>query len=414
MMRLLIFNLSLIFFSCTAQQNQPTSQTSDGGTLRIDLILRGDTNNTQCKIADIKKYKTGGTGLYTGHNTTMGQYRFTLYSHENGSIIYQDGFSTLYEEWITTDFPGKEPIDFEQLIETPMPQQTIRFVLEKRNSKGDMIAVLDSVITPASIKTHIPNASIRVKKLAINGNPQKKVDVLVLAEGYTDKEQDEFFNDANRFKHYFFSCAPFNLYEKDFNISAAFLPSKQTGCGNPSKNYKPLTVLGSTFNTFGSERYLQTLNLFKMGDYASCAPHDLIVVLVNSPIYGGGGVFNSFAIGSADNSKSMRVMMHEIGHAFAGLADEYYDSEVPYTRFYTAGIEPWEPNITNLSNFASKWEKEMNGTDINLVEGAGYEAKGMFRSSEQCMMKSLEAPFCKVCQIAIVKRIQLVCGKQNS
>jgi len=130
-------------------------------------------------------------------------------------------------------------------------------------------------------------------------------------------------------------------------------------------------------------------------------------------------VYNYYSAVTADHKLTPKVLTHEFGHGFAGLADEYYSSEVAYEEFYPLDVEPWEPNITTRVNFDSKWksliaksvpvptpnEKRYIGV-TGLFEGGGYSARGIYRPSYDCRMKSNEADsFCEVCQEALEKMI---------
>ena len=152
-------------------------------------------------------------------------------------------------------------------------------------------------------------------------------------------------------------------------------------------------------------------------------PCDAIFILVNSEIYGGGGMYNFYAIGTADNPHTIRVFVHELGHSFAGLADEYFQSEVAYNDFYDLRIEPWEPNITTLVDFDRKWKDMLpSGTPVptpteapytdktGVFEGGGYRDKGIYRPMDHCMMRDMAA-FCPVCRRAILRMIDFLTDK---
>ena len=131
----------------------------------------------------------------------------------------------------------------------------------------------------------------------------------------------------------------------------------ESGTDIPGERVYVNTVLNSSFYTFGTDRYLTTQDIKSVNDYAAVAPHDNIIVLINSNKYGGGGVYNYYSGTTAGHPLSPKVFIHEFGHGFAGLADEYYSSDVAYDEFYPLNVEPWEPNITTMVNFDSKWKK---------------------------------------------------------
>ena len=215
--------------------------------------------------------------------------------------------------------------------------------------------------------------------------------------------------------NYLLNQEPFTNYSKDINIWAVESISENSGPTNPRTNQWNRTAVGSTFNTFGIDRYLTTSNTFKIMDVAANAPSDVVYVLINTKSYGGGGIYNHFNVATSDHPLSEVVFIHELGHGLAGLGDEYYTSDVAYQNFYNLSIEPWEPNITTLVNFKSKWAnmvapttpiptpatKENNET-VGVYEGGGYMSKGIYRPYIDCRMKSNEAKgFCPVCQRAI-------------
>jgi hypothetical protein len=172
-------------------------------------------------------------------------------------------------------------------------------------------------------------------------------------------------------------------------------------------------------------------------DLIGTVPFEHIVVMVNTAIYGGGGIYNSLTIMNSDHPTFNAVMVHEFGHAFGGLADEYaYGDQVETP--YPADTEPWEPNITTLHDFAAKWQdmlpkgtliptplddldkqdvrriwntftpeqKELLNLKIGVYEGAGYQSKGVFRPVQECRMRINECEeFCPVCTRAIIRMI---------
>jgi hypothetical protein len=178
--------------------------------------------------------------------------------------------------------------------------------------------------------------------------------------------------------------------------------------------------LNSSFYTFGTDRYLTTQDIKSVNDFAALVPHDNIIVLINSSKYGGGGVYNYYSGTTAGHVSSGKVFIHEFGHGFAGLGDEYYTSDVAYDEFYPLTVEPWEPNITTRVNFDSKW-KSMIASETpvptpaedryknvtGLFEGGGYSAKGIWRPEMDCRMKS-NGPkgYCSVCREAVRKMIE--------
>lgn len=251
------------------------------------------------------------------------------------------------------------------------------------------------------------------------GDYKEKVDVVIIPDGYTKEEMKKFRDDAKRFSGYLFNSSPFKENKDKFNVCAIEAVSEESGTDYPGENIWKNTIVGSTFYTFNLERYLTISDIKALRDIASIVPYDHIIVLVNTKTYGGGGIYNFFSVVSSDNIFSEYVNVHEFGHAFAGLSDEYYDSDVTVENYYSLEKEPWEPNLTSLVNFSKKW-KDLVSKDVPIptpvnekyfgkvgaFEGAGYSAKGLYRPAYDCTMKSVSVNnFCPVCKRAIQEMI---------
>ena len=230
-----------------------------------------------------------------------------------------------------------------------------------------------------------------------------------------------FLNDVKEANEALFAHEPFKEMRDRFNVIAVKSPSEESGTSEPSKGIWKKTALHSHFDTFYSDRYLTTLNLKDLHDWLAGTPYEHIIVLVNTEKYGGGGILNSYNLSMTHNKWFKPVVVHEFGHSFAGLADEYaYEEEaIP---MYPHDVEPWEPNITTLVNFSSKWKDmvkkgtkiptplskkpEVAKTKVGVFEGAGYSTKGVYRGVQDCRMRINDTPeFCPVCKRAITKLI---------
>jgi hypothetical protein len=303
----------------------------------------------------------------------------------------------------------------------PFPKNRVRFVLSLRERNGVFSKLYETIIDPADyyIRKEKPvNAAFT--KIYGPGDPQKCVDLAFVAEGYTAEEMGKFRDDVKKMADVLFSEAPFSDYRDKINIWAVESVSADSGTDIPGDRIYNNTALNSSFYTFGTDRYLTTPDIKSVNDYAALAPHDNIIVLINSSKYGGGGVYNYYSGTTVGHPLSPKVFIHEFGHGFAGLADEYYSSDVAYDEFYPLNVEPWEPNITTMVNFNSKWknkvaketpmptpadDKYRNTT--GLFEGGGYSAKGIFRPEMDCRMKSNGSKgYCTVCREAIKKMIE--------
>jgi len=203
--------------------------------------------------------------------------------------------------------------------------------------------------------------SVEIFKPVYNGDPHKKVDIVILSEGYTKSEKDKFEKDLNRFVDYFFEQEPYKSQKSDFNIYGVFKPSEESGTDLPGADIFVNTILNTTFWSLGSERYLMTEDNKTMHDLAAFVPYDAIYIQVNHPRYGGGGIYNQFCTYTTDNQFAKYLFTHEFGHSFSGLADEYYTSDVAYNDFFKPTVEPVEPNITALLDPENiKWKKYLS------------------------------------------------------
>ncbi|WP_010664348.1 M64 family metallopeptidase [Marinilabilia salmonicolor] len=386
--------------------------------LRIDFILSGDT---QEQTATIANYLTSpnyyGSPDQTHPDFDYGSYRILLTTPDKQDTLFTKGFCTLFEEWRATAEAKHKKRAFKQTIETPFPLQEVMVSLEFREKTGDFTTIMTEKFSPSTLITKINPANFPTKIIHGSNVPSKKLDLLILAEGYTSTETENFFEDAEKMVSELFKTPPYNKLRNKITIRAMAVTSIESGTNNPRKDEWKNTAMGSTFNTFGTDRYLESLSTWKIYDYAAAHPRDHIVVLVNTKKYGGGGVYNHFSITSAGHPQSARVLIHEMGHGLAGLGDEYYSSEVTYSGFFDLNTEPWHPNITTLVDFERKWkdlidesvpvptpEKNKYKNVTGLFEGAGYSAKGIYRPALNCRMKANEADgFCEVCKLSIEK-----------
>jgi hypothetical protein len=244
-----------------------------------------------------------------------------------------------------------------------------------------------------------------------------------LLDAYEATIEDDY--DAKKFAEALFTTAPFDKCKKDFNIWAVEVPSKDSGTDVSGKGVYKNTAFDSGFYTFGIDRYITTANMRAIRDAVWNVPCDGVFILVNSEIYGGGGMYNFYAIGTAHNPMTMKVFTHELGHSLFGLADEYYTSAVAYNEFYNLKVEPWEPNITTMVDFDSKWKDMLpkgteiptpankeNVTKLGVYEGGGYVAKGIYRPMINCMMRN-NKDFCPACSRAILRMVEYLTDKRK-
>lgn len=385
--------------------------------LRIDYYLTGDSEKQNIFLDGLREEP-----YWSGSSNTLidpfnyGSYKIEVTDKETGKLIYSKGFCTLFQEWQTTDEAKITPKAFEQVIRIPFPKKPVVVEFKGRQKDGNFSSLYKFNIDPASIFiSHEEVTKYPVEQLVNNGKPEHMLDITFIAEGYTASEMKKFCADVKAMYDYLVQQEPFTRYKDKINIWAVESPSEQSGPDNPGKNIWNRTPVGTTFYTFGTDRYLTTLKFKSVMDVAANAPGDIVYILVNSTEYGGGGVYNHYNVSTSGHSLSDKVFVHEFGHGLAGLGDEYYGSEVAYSDFYPKGVEPWEPNLTTLANFDSKWKNmiepgtpiptpndEQYRSKVGVFEGGGYVSKGVYRPSYNCRMKSNEAKgFCPVCVRAI-------------
>jgi hypothetical protein len=335
-------------------------------TFRIDYYHIGDSEGEIITIDKMFRY-----GIWAGSlnhlvdNLNNGKYYVKIYDSATKNLIYSKGFDTLFGEYASSD-DGVNGIvkSFHESSIIPLPKKKIIFALEKRNDKNLLEEFFRTEVDPASIfiiKDKVSDATVEKLKPVNNGDPHNKVDIAILAEGYTKSEKEKFEKDLNRFVEIFFEDEPYKSQKNNFNIYGVFKPSEESGTDLPGADIFVNTVLNTTFWTLGSERYLMTEDNLSMRNLAAHVPYDAIYIQVNHPRYGGGGIYNQYCTYTTDNQFAKYLFVHEFGHSFTGLADEYYTSDVAYNDFFKPTVEPVEPNITALMDPKNiKWKKYLS------------------------------------------------------
>ena len=392
------------------------------GSLRIDFIKAGNATETEVYLTGMKKEPFwGGPVKHLDAPPGYGEYMVVLTDKASSKVIYTIGFSNLFNEWQTTAEAHTTRRAYGQSVVMPFPKAPCTFELLCRNRENRFDTLLSHDIDPSDyFIVQEPPVECKVTRLYYHGDPPVKVDLAILAEGYTPEEMEKFRSDAKRLINKLLSVPPFNQYKDRFNVWLVESPSQQPGTDVPGEGIYVNTALGSSYYTFDLDRYLTTPEFITLRNYAANVPCDHIIVLINSDRYGGGGIYNHYSASTADHFLSPITFIHEFGHGFAGLGDEYYSSEVAYEEFYRKDVEPWEPNLTTLTDFDSKWKDMLApGTPVptpadsayqNIVgvfEGGGYSATGVYRPFIDCVMKSnMSGRFCPVCRRAIVRMIK--------
>lgn len=379
-----------------------------GERLRIDLIFAGDASEQQLYLSAIYQEPLwSGPCKLPVEPFDYGEYRYEVYS-KDGVLLMKRGFNTLFQEWRTTPEAKVVKKSFTGSYLMPFPKDSVRVTFLQRNrTDGKYSPLLTFEVNPGDKSINKEKQNVyKAEPLIVNGDTRDKVDILFIAEGYTEQQSAKFYADAGKFSKYLLETEPYKSRANDFNVWGLFTVSPESGPDIPHQNVWKRTALSSNFFTFGIERYLTAPDHTAIAAAAWNSPYDIMYVIVNTEKYGGGGIYNFYGLSMSNHKNEKEVLVHELGHAFAGLADEYYQSAVTYEEFYKLSLEPWEPNITTQVDFKSKWADMMGRDSVGLYEGGGYMAKGIFRPRSDCKMKSNASPsFCPVCVRAINRMI---------
>ncbi len=414
--------LFLFFTSCSAIFAQQYSEYFTNKACRIDFQLSGNTTSTTAYLSKIiQEPFWGGRRARLSDDMNLGEYRFLVLDSLTSKLIYIDDFSTLFFEWQSTPEAALVNKSFEQSIQFPYPQKSVKVIIERRLDFDKWEKLIQFGFSPDDkLIRKTKMADVPVKTICKTASPDKAIDIAIIAEGYTVKQRAKFFKDAQRLADNLFTHEPFLKYKSRINIYAIAAISVDTGVSKPQNGNWRNSALGSHYYTFYSDRYLTTPNEFTVRDYASLVPYDAIYILANTKTYGGGGIYNFYTLASADSKRAQtEVTVHEFGHSFAGLADEYFYDNDALNGMYDLKNEPWEPNITTLVKFGAKWKKDLpegtaiptpltdeNKAKIGVFEGGGYLSKGIYRPYFDCRMRTNTAKgFCPVCLKAVEDRI---------
>lgn len=402
----------LILFALTGTtiEAQNFNEFFTDNTLRIDYTFAGNKQEQHIAVDQLNAIpKWYGKRQHLSELPVEGNGQITVRTHSTGKVIYRNSFSTLFQEWLSYDESKSISRSFENVFLVPMPKDTVEVTLELRDNRRQVMASLTHQVVPTDILIrHIGEKDVTPYiTLQQAADTNRCIHLAFIAEGYTKDEMTTFIKDADTAVEAMFEHEPFKSMRDRFNIIAVEAPSAESGTSEPAKGIWKNTALHSHFDTFYSDRYLTTLHLKDLHNWLAGTPYEHIIVLVNSSKYGGGGILNSYNLTSTHHLYYKPVVVHEFGHSFCGLADEYaYEQEdIP---MYPHDIEPWEPNITTKVDFAKKWQDMLHQKDkaIGLYEGAGYSLKGVYRAYPDCRMRTNQNPeFCKVCQRALIRLI---------
>ena len=384
------------------------SMSAQTQTLRVDYMFSGTDKSVEISLDEMSRFD-GWAGRRTNLDKVpiRGNGQICMTDAQTGDTLYRMSFSSLFQEWQTTEEATKVRKSFENVFLLPMPETKAMVKIELYDFWDNVVASLSHQVDPSDILIrHLTPTAPEHRYLLKSGCPEEKIDVVIAAEGYTEEEMAAFYADAQVAMDAILAHEPFGKYKDSFNFVAVALPSKDSGVSVPGDGEWKDTALKAHFNTFYMDRYLTTLRLKNMHDKLCGVPYEHIIILANTDTYGGGGIYNSYTLTTAHHPAFKPVVVHEFGHSFAGLADEYYYDD-QYVEYYYPGIEPWEQNITTLADFDSKWKDMLERGEAELLEGAGYQSKGVYRPAKDCRMHTNRPDcFCPVCQRAISRIIE--------
>lgn len=399
---------AVLLFHCTAISAQRFDDFFTDNTLRLDYSFAGDTGKQDIFVDELNKIpRWYGRRNRLAELPLRGNGNITVRDSQTKQVIYRHSFSTLFQEWLSTKEAKHTRKSFQNVFLVPYPKHDVDITVELEDYRCNTVATLTHHVCPEDILIrHIGERNTTPYiTLQTAADTSKCIHISYVAEGYKENEMDAFVSDAKAATEALFAHEPFKTMRDKFNITAVLSQSKDSGASEPSNSIWKNTALHSHFDTFYTDRYLTTLNIKTLHDILAGTPYEHIIILVNTEKYGGGGIYNSYNLSYTKGKNFKPVVVHEFGHSFGGLGDEYdYGNDDP---MYFPDVEPWEPNITTKHNFKGKWENLIKDNKAGFIEGGGYQQKGVYRGFKDCRMRTNDVPdFCPVCQQALIKLIK--------
>ncbi len=436
----LFIAILILFLQAPRGAAQEFDRHFEDRTLRLDYIFAGNAKTQRIHLSEALSSSGWAGRRHNLDNLCLeGNGIIEVLEKGTGKVLYANSFSTLFQEWLSEEEATVSDKAFENVFQVPFPRKPVDIRVSLKDIRGNVTSSLTHPLDPADILIRPVSAtSYESRYLLKSGDVSSCIDLAIVGDGYTASEKEKFFADAKRAVEALTSHEPFTSLKNRFNIVAVAAESEESGVSVPHKGIWKNTLLQCHYDTFYSERYLTAGSMKAVYDALSGVSFEHILVISNTPIYGGGGIYNSILTCSADHPTFPKVLVHEFGHSFAGLGDEYYYDD-GYEPMYVPEKEPWEPNLTTLADFGSKWadmlpegtpvptpedaverendvrriwnslpedtRKRLN-SHLGVYEGGGYMSKGVYRPVQECRMKINECEdFCPVCERAIRRTV---------
>ena len=315
--------------------------------------------------------------------------------------IVGTGFFSLPSRGQNSTFWSNEPLQigkaaderYRALYESNKGEITVYYDYLENNQLAGGITTL---ILPEPADSIFPETMLQwsVTRLIDNGPSANRLDIVFLGDGYTDTELDDYADHVINVLTAFMAEAPLAAYASYFNVHRVDVISNESGVDEPDYDIYRDTALDMTYDCSGIARLL-CVDVSKAFTAASSAPEtDQILALANSIRYGGAGYLSSdLATLAGNNGSSVEIALHEFGHSFASLADEY-DSDGPTY----AGPELVQSNISIYDSdqqlsLQRKWYRWLDLPEVDAFEGAHHYQYGIYRPTSNSKMRTLGLPF---------------------
>lgn len=426
-MKRLAFIFSFIFL-CGQLFSQSFDNYFIDKTLRIDYAHIGSFDSDNIEV---RAFHAGGiwsgTRAFLVDPNRYGDILFEAFDSTTNQIIYSRSYSSLFNEYRTTERGREEVASFEESVTMPFPKNTIRYIFTAYDRKNVGVVVGSGYFNPAVTPFADFVKEYKMVDLHIGGKPENCMDILLIPDGYSQSDGKLMMRDLKRFASYIKNCRPYKDRLKEVNIRGLKSFSEESGITDPNRDFHVNTLLNCSYNVLEIDRYLMCLNVWKLNAVADDAPYDVLIIITNSEKYGGGGIYNFYATVNNGSNLADYVVVHEMGHLIGGLGDEYYTSYTSVMDYYPDGVEPVEPNLTTLVDFDSKWKDmlpsdtpvptpatEENKEKLGVYEGGGYVAEGVYRPWMNCTMKEcVYDHFCPVCMRVLNRVLDYYSNKKS-